>query len=232
MDMDDSFIPTSWLTLIITNKTRHIADDGTLDVAITGQRGAHLIELFPEDNTAPWGTMEDDLYSKIQLPCQVEVKGRLSINAGEERGGIFKLVIVVEKWRIVKSPPKEFLVSEDNEVKCDGCNNKSSRQGETMPLKRLTGSASMSESNHKRFKSVQPSSNHEHFYSPRGVVSVPSCQQPLPTTSVFQSPETVLPSYLPHQSFSDGRRRIVRIAINAQAEEESVDAMVVYEDWR
>lgn len=114
MDMDDSFIPTSWLTLIITNKTRHIADDGTLDVAITGQRGAHLIELFPEDNTAPWGTMEDDLYSKIQLPCQVDVKGRLSINAGEERGGIFKLVIVVEKWRIVKSPPKEFLVSEDN----------------------------------------------------------------------------------------------------------------------
>lgn len=37
--------------------------------------------------------------------------------------------------------------------------------------------------------------------------------------------------YAFEQTFSDGRRRIVRIAINAQAEE-SVDAMVVYEDWR
>ena len=113
MDMDDNFIPTSWLTLTITNKNRHIADDGTFDVAITGQRGAHLIELLPKDKTAPWGTMGDDLCSKIQLPCQVDVKGRLSINAREDEGGIFNLIMVVEKWRIVKSPSQDCLVSED-----------------------------------------------------------------------------------------------------------------------
>lgn len=114
MDMDDNFIPTSWLTLTITNKTHYVADNGTLSVAIAGQRGAHIIELLPENNTAPWGTMDDDFCSKIQLPCQVDVKGRLSINASENEGGIVNLVMVVEKWRIVKSPSPDFLVSEDN----------------------------------------------------------------------------------------------------------------------
>ncbi|KAG9063400.1 hypothetical protein KI688_004282 [Linnemannia hyalina] len=112
--MDDNFIPTSWLTLTITNKTRHIADDGTLDVAISGQRGAYLIELLPEDSTAPWGTMDDDICFNIQLPCQVDVKCHLSINASEDKGGIVNLVMVVEKWRIVKSPSPDFLLSRDN----------------------------------------------------------------------------------------------------------------------
>lgn len=165
----------------------------------------------------------------------------------------------------------------DEVVKCDDCNNNTTtRQGKTILFKSLIGSTNMRESDYKRSKSAQASPSKGHFYSSRDVVSVHSHQHPLPTISVFQPPQAVLPSFLPHvirprlcrlrmanafyfdgkgfcrptcdgagvdftaefdglytfeQAFSDGRRRIVRIAINAQAEE-SVDAMVVYEDWR
>ncbi|KAF9155617.1 hypothetical protein BG015_009172 [Linnemannia schmuckeri] len=64
MDMDSNFFPTSWLTLAITKKISQTAEDGTLNVAIAGQRGRHSIELLPLDNTTPWDANDDNLYSK------------------------------------------------------------------------------------------------------------------------------------------------------------------------
>jgi hypothetical protein len=100
---DNNFIPTDWLSLTITKKASHIAEDGTLKASIAGQRGAHLIELLPEDNDAPWGTKDDDLYSKVQLSCQIDVKGRLSIDEREGIKGLVELTVVVEEWRLVTS---------------------------------------------------------------------------------------------------------------------------------
>lgn len=57
MDMDDNFIPTSWIALTSAKRTRQI-DDGTLNVAIAVQRGAHPIKLLLEDNDSPWGTQK------------------------------------------------------------------------------------------------------------------------------------------------------------------------------
>ncbi|KAG0280594.1 hypothetical protein BGZ95_009543, partial [Linnemannia exigua] len=100
--MENNFIPTAWVRLTITKKASQITKDGTLEIVIAGLRGERPIELLPENDALPWGSQENDLYSNVLLPCQVEVKGCLLIGDEGEKGRA-GMTIVVEKWRFIKA---------------------------------------------------------------------------------------------------------------------------------
>ncbi|KAF9119319.1 hypothetical protein BGW39_000385 [Mortierella sp. 14UC] len=293
---NDNFIPTGWVKLTITRKTSQIADDGTLQLAIAGQRGGHAIDLLPQNIASPWGSDADDLYSNVQLPCQVEVKGRLLIGIADdddEEQRLAGMAIIIEEWRAVKAPSTDSLFSSSNdstaEQEQDEKETKDDKQSNTAGKKRKSyytpkesfRSASSNPCCPKCSRSLLPStSNQQQVASPPP--SLPSTppsrpqRRQLPTISVFQPAESNLPSFLPHtirprpsrlrvtdayffdgrgycrppqegsglayprefdglfvfdQQFSDGQRRVIRIAANAHAEE-SVDSLVIYEDWR
>ncbi|KAK3820957.1 MAG: hypothetical protein J3R72DRAFT_497352 [Linnemannia gamsii] len=213
--MANNFIPTGWVRLTITKKASRIADNGTLELAIAGLRGGHPIELLPESNALPWGSQEDNLYSYVQLPCQVEVKGRLLIgdedDGGEGVQGRAGMSIVVEKWRSIKasdgSNPSKDAQDKLEQHENDNERNNMDRYGKTSASKRpIVMPASSKASSSKRPRSSSPATSPP---SPPSTPSPPPTpshlstpshlqQRPYPPISVFQPQQSILPSFLPH----------------------------------